>query len=640
MDGTAAASERPVPAFAETVAPLLARYCLDCHSGAKARGDVVLDGLFSDSEGKDLGAWKRVAQALRSGAMPPAGKPRPTPAERDACNAWLDATVFRATCATPARVTLRRLNRTHYNRTVRDLTGLDLRPADEFPADDVGYGFDNVGDVLSVPPVLAERYLAAAERVVNQVFQDPAARRRLLEPPAEDFVPYGARGLLPVRDQPRKALRLSKADGPANPNDAERDLDRAGLVLRVFADRAYRRPVRYDELTRLLRFVEESQKAGEGAEPGLKLALQAVLASPHFLFLVEREDSPVGPSPTRALNDWELAARLSYFLWGSMPDETLFRLAASGTLHQPRTLRAQVRRLLADPRSRSLAEDFAAQWLGTRGLQRVAPDPARFPDFDEPLRRALRTETELFFDAVMREDRSVREFLDADWTYLNERLARHYGIAGVTGEEFRRVSLAGTPRGGLVTQASVLAVSSNPTRTSPVKRGRWVLENLLGDTVPTPPPGADNLKPGAAPEGSTLRQRLERHRTDPACAGCHARLDPLGFGLENFDAVGAWRTHDGDTRIDASGALPDGNSFDGPAGLRAYLRSRGDDFDRCLAEKLLIYAMGRGLTPADRCAIDRIVRQLARGGHRFAALAEAVVTSEPFLKRAANREGP
>jgi hypothetical protein len=635
-----ATGEEPIPAFAETVAPLLRRYCLDCHSGEKARGDVVLDSLAADSGGKDVVAWQRVAQALRSGAMPPAGKPRPTPAERDTWNAWLDATVFRATCATPAQVRLRRLNRPHFNRTIRDLTGLDLRPADEFPADDVGYGFDNVGDVLSVPPVLAERYLMAAERVVDRMFQDAATRRRLLEPSAEDFVPYGARGLLPVRDEPRKVLRLSAADGPATLDAAQQNLDRAGLVLRVFADRAYRRPVRYDELPRLLRFVEESQKAGLGTEPGLRLALQAVLASPHFLFLVERDDGPVSPGGIRALNDWELATRMSYFLWGSMPDETLYRLAASGTLHQPRTLRAQVRRLLADPRSRALAEDFAGQWLGIRGLQGLAPDPAKFPDFDDPLRRAMLAETELFFDAVMREDRSVQEFLDADWTFVNERLARHYRIPGVSGEGFRRVSLSGTSRGGLVTQASILTVTSNPTRTSPVKRGRWILENLLGDSVPTPPPGADNLKTETTLEGSSLRQRLERHRTDPACAGCHARLDPLGFGLESFDAVGAWRTHDSTARIDVSGALPDGTAFDGPAGLRAYLRSRSDDFDRCLAEKLLTYALGRGLTPADRCAIDRIVRQLVWGGHRFAALAEAIVTSEPFLKRAAKLEEP
>jgi hypothetical protein len=249
-------------------------------------------------------------------------------------------------------------------------------------------------------------------------------------------------------------------------------------------------------------------------------------------------------------------------------------------------------------------------------------------------------ETELFFDAVVREDRSVREFLDASWTYLNERLARHYGIAGVQGDEFRRVRLAGTPRGGLLTQASVLSITSNPTRTSPVKRGRWILENLLSDPVPAPPPGADNLKPGVALEGSTLRHRLERHRADPACASCHARLDPLGFSLENFDAVGAWRTHDGDTRIDSAGTSPDGSTVDGPAGLRVYLMSRGQDFDRCLAEKLLTYALGRGLTPADRCAVDRIIHQLARGRHRFAALAEAVVTSDPFLKRPTQQEEP
>jgi hypothetical protein len=628
----ATATDAAPPAFAEAVLPLLSRYCLTCHDSATARGGVTLDA-FPDAAAavRDLALWQKVAENLRAGAMPPEGRPRPTAAELDAFNAWLDAAVFKVNCAGPAdpgRVTLRRLNRGEYNRTVRDLVGLDLRPAADFPADDTGYGFDTVGDVLAVPPLLTEKYLAAAEQIIERAYQFPEARQRLLNPPVEDAIPAGLRGVtVPVREPARKVLRLSAADAPPAPSPADLELDRAYRVLRAFADRAYRRPATHEELTRLLRFVEAAQKNGDGAEEGLKLALQAVLISPHFLFKVELDRGP----GARPVSDFELATRLSYFLWSSLPDEELFRLAASGTLRAGDTLSTQVRRMLRDPKSRALAEEFAGQWLQTRGLKAVTPDPARFPDFDEDLRRAMFRETEVFFDHVVRADRGVLELLDADYTFVNERLARHYGISGVRGDEFRRVSLAGTGRGGVLTQAAVLTVTSNPTRTSPVKRGKWVLENLLGAPPPPPPPGADDLKPaGHDGRPATLRQRLELHRTKAECATCHARMDPLGFGLENFDAVGAWRERDEGQSIDASGTLPDGRSFRGPSGLRAVLKERADDFRRCLAEKLMTYALGRGLTAADRCTVDRVVRDLRREEDRFSSLVLAVVQSEPF----------
>jgi hypothetical protein len=622
------------PSFARAVAPLLARFCLDCHSAAKARGDVRLEGLREDVTAKDLPIWQAAARAVRSGAMPPPGKPRPAAAELDAFNAWLDAAVFGAGCSKPSdpgRVTLRRLNKAEYNNTIRDLTRLDVKPADEFPADDVGHGFDNIGDVLSVPPLLAEKYLAAALRIVREMFQSPEARERLLNPPAEDVVPFGARGQPPARDEPRKGLHRVRTDMV---DPTRRELDRAELVLRVFADRAYRRPVTYAELNRLLRFVEESQKAGEGTEPGLRLALQAVLISPHFLFKVEDR---AGAEP-RPLNDFELATRLSYFLWSSMPDEELFRVAAAGRLRQRGTLQGQVRRMLGDAKSAALVENFAGQWLQTRALAEFTPDPARFPDFDEPLRRAMLRETEFFCRRILCEDRSVLEFLDADYTFVNTRLARHYGLPDVHGDAFREVCLTGTPRGGVVTQAAILAVTSNPTRTSPVKRGRWILENLLGVSIPKPPPGADAFKSG--PLVGTLRQRMESHRTNPACAGCHGRLDPPGLGLENFDAVGRWRTEEEGGQVDASGTLPDGRSFRGPAELRAYLRSQSDVFCRCLAEKLFTYALGRGLGPADQCAVETAARRLARNGYRFSSLLIAVATCEPFQKRGAVQGEP
>jgi hypothetical protein len=333
------------------------------------------------------------------------------------------------------------------------------------------------------------------------------------------------------------------------------------------------------------------------------------------------------------LNDFELAVRLSYFLWSSTPDEELFAHAARGTLRQGNTLVRQVQRMLRDPKSRALAENFAGQWLQTRGLRDFMPDRVRFPDFDESLRTAMTRETELFFDTIVREDRSVLGFLDADYTFVNERLAKHYKLGGVRGNEFRKVSLVGTPRRGVITQAAVLAVTSNPTRTSPVKRGRWVLDNILGAPPPAPPPGVEQLKESPDASGTTLRQRMERHRTDPNCAACHAAMDPLGFGLESFDATGAWRTHDGASPIDASGVLPDGQTFDGPAGLRAVLLERRAAFARCLTEKLLTYALGRGLDRGDRRAVADITRKLTDNEYHFSALVLAIVHSEPFQTR-------
>jgi hypothetical protein len=596
---------------------------------------VILDGFPDEASARgNLPLWEKVSDQLRWGTMPPPGRAGPTIEEADAFNAWLDA-ILSARAANNGeadRVTLRRLNRTEYNNTIRDLFGLDLRPADEFPSDDLGHGFDNNGEVLSLPPLLLEKYLAAADKVTEAAFRSDAVRQRLLHPPPDDpvLLPYRAVAY-PVRDF-GKRLILSAADLPP-PDPETQELEQAYQVLRAFADRAYRRPVMHDELTRLLRFVEAARKDGEGYEKGLRMAMRAVLTSPHFLFRIE---TSAGPDEASALglHDFRLATRLSYFLWGSMPDEELFRAAARRTLRHRKDLSAQVRRMLRDPRSRSLAEDFAGQWLQTRSLKELVPDPGRFPEFDQPLRAAMLRETELFFDAIVREDRSVLELLDADFTFVNERLARHYGIAGVQGDEFRRVSLAGTPRAGVLTQAGVLTITSNPTRTSPVKRGKWILDNILGTPPAPPPPGAGDLRddPHGVPSGS-LRQRMERHRSNPECASCHSRMDPLGFGLENFDAIGAWRDRDGTSPIDGSGTLPGGESFDGPAQLRASLKARPDDFARCLVEKLLTYALGRGVERRDRPAVNAMVRKLARQDYRFSALVLAVVQTDLFQVR-------
>jgi hypothetical protein len=621
------------PAFTTEVAPILANYCSACHDAQTASGGVTFtDSSDEAAARKHPQLWDKVARALRSRNMPPAGQAQPTPEEREVLEAWLDGLPMGPE-QSGAWVTVRRLNRVEYNNTIRDLIGLDLRPADDFPADDTGCGFDNNAAVLSLPPLLVEKYLTAAQRVVDAAFLSDVTRQRLLHPPADSLVPLSMRQMTyPERDPIRTRLVLSRDDlPPVDPQEDERQ--RAYALIMAFADRAYRRPATHAEISRLLRFVEEAQRNGEGMEPGLEVAFQAILCSAPFLFRIEAPaGSQAGPRAGR-VNDFELATRLSYFLWSSLPDEELFALAARGTLQQGNTLARQVRRMLRDPKSRALAENFAGQWLQTRALKDFVPDPTRFPDFDEALRAAMIQETELFFDTIVREDRSLVDFLDADYTFVNDRLARHYGLSGVHDSAFRKVSLAGTPRGGVWTQASVLAVTANPTRTSPVKRGRWVLDTLLGAAPPAPPPGVPQLSESHDASSTTLRQQLEQHRANPGCAACHASMDPLGLGLEPFDAIGAWRSHDGTLPIDATGVLPDGRSFEGPAGLRALLRERRDVFVRCLAEKLLTYALGREPRRSDRRALSDIVHKVVNNDYRFSALVLALVHSDPFQAR-------
>ena len=387
------------------------------------------------------------------------------------------------------------------------------------------------------------------------------------------------------------------------------DVSRAArAILERFASRAYRRPVSEGEVAKLTKLVELAIQKGDSFERGIQLAIQAVLISPQFLFRVElgSRGSSTGATLANAatiewIGDFELASRLSYFLWSSAPDDELWRTAVSGSLRSGDTLDKQVRRMLRDPKAQALVENFAGQWLQLRNLRSLNPDRGRFPNFDDKLREAMIRETELFFGAVMRGDSSILDLIDSDFTYVNERLARHYGIAGIKGEQFRRVKLKGRERGGLVTQASILTVTSNPTRTSPVKRGKWVLEQLLGTPPPPPPPNVPVLTEDAkALTAATLRLRMEQHRSKASCAVCHNKLDPLGFGLENFDAIGGWRDQDGGVTVDSSGTLPSGESFRGPGELKAILKAHRSEFTRCLTEKMLTYALGRGLEEYDR----------------------------------------
>ena len=411
----------------------------------------------------------------------------------------------------------------------------------------------------------------------------------------------------------------------------------ATTILARLGRLAYRRPLDDTELDELLRFYRDGRNRGD-FETGIELALRFLLASPEFVFRAETEPVDFPPAGTYAVTDLDLASRLSFFLWSSIPDDDLLTVAERGELSDPAVLTQQVRRMLADPRSDALVRHFAGQWLFLRNLDGTRPDPARFPDFDDNLRQSMRRETELLFGHVLHDDRSVLELLTADYTYVNERLARHYGIPGVYGDRFRRVPVVEQNRHGLLGHASLLTVTSYATRTSPVLRGRWILENLLGAPLPPPPPDVPDLQDSGEALTLPMRERLERHRADPACASCHAKMDPLGFGLEPFDAIGRWRTvgADGDP-IDSAGALADGTAFDGPAQLREALLLRPDAFVSTVTGKLLTYATGRGLEYYDAPVVRDLVRRAADDDYRLSSIVLGIVLSDPFrMKRGAS----
>jgi len=415
---------------------------------------------------------------------------------------------------------------------------------------------------------------------------------------------------------------------------SEDDMACARSIVSNFATRAFRRPATRAEVDQFLSLVSLARKQGDSFEEGIAAALEAVLVAPPFLFRMEKDRPATTEHQSISVGDDELASRLSYFLWSTMPDAELMHVAAAGQLRQPAVLTAQVRRMLNDPKSDGLVENFGGQWLQLKNMDVVKPDPERFPEFDESLRQSMRKETELFFANMIREDRSVLDFLDADYTFLNERLARFYGVAGVTGPEFRKVDMSGTQRGGgLLAQSSVLTVSSYATRTSPVLRGKWVLENILNAPPPPPPPNVpalDDTKIGAS---MTIRQQMEAHRANPVCASCHSRMDPLGFGLENLNAIGAWRDVDGKFPIDPSGALPGGKTFQGPGELKAILKTQPDAFVQSLTEKMLTYALGRGIERYDKPVLAAIQAKMKSDGYRFSDLVLGIATSVPFQTR-------
>ena len=746
---------------AATQRTLIEDYCVSCHNQKTKAGSLVLEGLDFDRVANNTEVWEKVLRKVRTGQMPPPKAPKPGAHESAAFISWLAGALDRAARVNPnpGRPAVHRLNRAEYSNAIRDLLAVDIKPGQALPVDDSGYGFDNIGEVLTLSPALLEKYLSVARRVSRLAVGDRKLkpteeryypRRNSRNEKVSDELPFFSRGglafqhyfpldgeylirvktpsngetgeaaryfeqrltvkaglhnvgaayprasakaepALPGLGRPGSAppaalgpaptqpptqpldLRLDGArikrfdipetttiemvviNGPYNVAGRGETASRAKIfvcrpaapneettcakkILAHLTRRAFRRPVTEADVTPLLAFYERGRKAGD-FEDGIQRALEAMLVAPDFLLRVESDPKGGGAAVYR-VNDIELAARLSFFLWSSIPDDELLALAEQGKLKTPLVLQQQVRRLLDDPRSQAFVSNFGGQWLQLRNLETITPDPEVYPTFDDGLRQAFRRETELFFESVLRENRSVFDLLDADYTYLNQRLAEHYGIRGVYGPQFRRVTLDEQQRGkrgGLLGQGSLLTVTSYPNRTSVVQRGKWILENLLGTPPPPPLANVPDLKAKGS-DGRLLnaREQLDLHRADPICASCHARMDPIGFALENYDGIGKWRLKDAGQPIDASGKLPDGTIFNGPAELKKILlKGHRDEFVTTVIEKLLTYGLGRGLEAYDAPAVRAIMRATAQDNYRLPALIGAIITSKPFQMRSA-----
>lgn len=725
------------------VRPLLAAYCLNCHAGDDAEADVRLDELTG------IGAvltgdldLRILRDMVSSGDMPPKEEKQPSEHERLIISQWIDAALAYVPADAPIDpgwFTIHRLNRNEYRNSLRDLLGIDPAKIDlaaKLPIDDMGYGFDNIADVLSISPVAVEQYLAAAERAIELSLGpvvEIADKPRVLRPlegsngqplPRGGFFLYSngpaganldvpATGEYIIRvkawetpggpDRSRMSVRVDaksvgefdvsatqgspqeftirarltrgghkiaahftndfyekdKADrnlgvesisvaGPIDEATTERsaawarvfsaaqgegtDADKARRVLGAFAGRAYRRPASDAQVEALARVYHAERGAGRSFEEAVRTALSAVLVSPSFLFRSVTHPDAGNPDARYTLDSYELAGRLSYFLWSSAPDDELLAKAADGALTTDGVLAAQAARMLKDPKAEAFVENFSGQWLQLRALEAHGVDAAKFPEADERLRADMLREARLFFADVVASDRSVLDLVDSRDTFLNARLAAHYGIPGVSGDELRKVTLPpDSPRGGVLTMGAVLTLTSYPTRTSPVKRGLFVLDQMLG--APPPPPPADvpplDQAVSAGP-GATTRERLAAHLTVASCAACHNRLDPLGLSFEHFDAVGKWRDSEQGRPIDATGVLPGGVPLNGADDVKKTILARGDQFVEALSGKVLTYAIGRGMEPFDRPAVRAIARRTRSGGDRMSALIESVVLSETF----------
>ena len=740
----------PMGEYEKKIIPYFKKYCFDCHNNDSQEADLNLEQYTTgDSILKNRKRWERVYDMIRVGAMPPSDYDRPGDDEQKAVAEWLEKKLFFVDCDLthdPGRVTIRRLNRNEYNNTTRDLLGVDLKLANSFPLDDTGYGFDNIGDVLTISSLLMERYLDAAETLSHAAIFNSVDSKYLFEHYASDMKAEGSIGksdnngrmtfssvgvlskqiAIPetgtyeikikasadqAGNEPAKmALKLNgkmihlfeipehqkektyeyllaveggkqtfeigfvndfydpkaknknrrdrnlhvrsiKIEGPIRSFKSQSTLrdqvlasmpkgksdeeikKSARKFIEPFLRRAFRRKVQTEEIQKYVDLAAMVYQREQNYERAIQIAVQGILVSPQFLFRIEDSTRPDDSPEKRHLNDFELASRLSYFLWNSMPDDELLDLADSNKLHEVDTLKKQVQRMLKDQRSNSLSKNFAGQWLGLRLLNEVSPDKEIFKDYNDDLKKAMWTETEMVFDDILRNDRNILDFLDARYTFLNERLAKHYGIKkDVKGNHFRKVDLTGTNRAGIITHASILTITSYPTRTSPVKRGEWILENLLDKPPPAAPPVVPAFEETAAANpGLSFRSQLEIHRKDPTCASCHKVMDQLGFGLENYDGIGRWRDMHENLTVDPSGELPGGIKFHGPIELGKILRQNKTDFARCITKKMMIYALGRGIDYYDRCAVDKITSHLAKNDYRMSQVIMGIVLSEPFL---------
>lgn len=756
------ASADPATSYTKEIVPIFENYCYSCHGDGEAKGKFKLDE-FKDlpSHLNDKKHWLSIWRNVRSQIMPPSDKDQLAVAEKKRLLEWIEQDVFKLDPQNPdpGRVTIRRLNRTEYQNAVYDLLGVEYDTTDIFPADDTGYGFDNIGAVLSISPLLMEKYLTAADEVVALALPDGAAaqvprvdidggdfkksgdpgttgswlpfsqsqtvkvdqdirwdgdyqikveysihgateattdeaqlritadgakvgeislgwdQRRVIEltgkaplkkgrnsleiqitpahrplPGEEELFLKVQRVIVqgPLGGEQReyaKGYRMIFVDGPAPDDDMGRERY-ARKIMRSFVSRAFRKPLDEQTITRLVAIVKEiSKEPGKIFQDGIKQAIATCLASPRFLFRVEIQPEPNNPAKIVPLDEYSLAARLSFFIWGSVPDDELLSLAFNNKLRA--NLTPQIDRMLKDPRSKRLVKNFVGQWLQARDVETVALSAKSIlgtstnreaaQAFDSRLRSDMQTETEMLFDFNLREKRPAEELISARYSFLNGRLAKFYGIDGVTGENFQPVDLTDHPeRGGLLTQGTFLLVTSNPTRTSAVKRGLFVLDNLLGAPAPPPPPGVPKLEDAAAPgkPNPTQREMMEIHRKKPECRGCHARMDPIGLGLENFNALGQFRTSEHGNRIDASGKLLTGEKFADVAALKQILAvQRKEDFYRCLAEKLLTFAIGRGIEIYDATTIDQLTDRMAKNGGSLRELIQGIVESAPFQKR-------
>lgn len=596
--------------FRDRVTPFIKTYCIECHQNRRPTeaGVNFSPALKDPGHAAFTEQWKKGTARVKAHDMPPEyADNQPTDADRQMFARWLGKVKYLSQ-ADPGPFIIRRLTKTEYSNTLHDLFGVAPSIAEELPDEVSGAGYLN-----SLSPLQLEHYLTIADKVLDHVL-----------PPGDA--------------SPTQWQQQLFGETPA-PDTDERSA--AQDVAQSLARKAYRRPPSEAELEVLLQVFDLARKNELGYRQAIRLMLKAILVSPQFLFITPaREveyDLEIVP-----VDDYQLASRLSYLLWATMPDDELMALADHGVLHVPVILKAQVKRMLDDPRSRALFDGFGAQWLGLGDFENKVFDPAKFPQMNDELRTAMYDEARLFFESIVRENRSVASFVDSDFTFLNETLAPIYGLQEtVTGPEMRMVRLTNENRGGILGMPGTLAATSFPDRTSAVKRGVWVLEQVLGDHVPSAPPDVPALEEQDQQTVAhlTLRQRTELHRTNPVCANCHKLLDPIGFGLENFDAIGRWRDQDDNGEaIDASGELPGGEHFSTPKELKAIIAGRIDKLSRNIVEKLLAYALCRGLEGYDEIVVDRMMKDIASDGYRMQTLVTAVVTSYPFTHRRVREE--